>query len=83
LTLSATLLQLLQKRWRKGGGRIVLALNKIIKNWKRSGQGDGGLQDNTDNDNTYCGALAGCTQEALDNRANIIKDGKESYLLYF
>jgi hypothetical protein len=31
----------------------------------------------------YYGALAGCTQEALDNRANFIKDGKEPHLLYF
>jgi hypothetical protein len=27
--------------------------------------------------------LANCTQEALDNHANFIKDGKESYLQYF
>ena len=53
---------------------MVLALNWTIKNWKRIGQGDGGFQDD---------ALAGCTQEALDNCANFIKDGKESYLLYF
>ncbi len=62
---------------------MVLALNRIIKIWKRSGQGDGGFQDDADDDNTYNGALAGCTQEALDNRASFIKDGKESYLLYF
>ncbi len=62
---------------------MVLALNRIIKNWKRSGQGDGGFQDDTDDDNTYYGTLAGCTQEALDNRANFIKDEKESYLLHF
>ena len=62
---------------------MVFALNRIIKIWKRSGQGDIGFQDNTDNDNMYYGALAGCTQEALDNCANFIKDGKESYLLYF
>ncbi len=61
----------------------MLVLNRIIKNWKRSGQGDGGFQDDTDNDNTYYGALAACTQEALDNHANFIKDGKESYFLYF
>ncbi len=64
-------------------GGMVLALNRIIKNLKSSGQGDGGYQDNTDDDNTYYGALAGCAQEALDNRANFIKDKKESYLLYF
>ena len=68
-----------EERW----GGMVLALNRIIKNWKRSGQGDGGFQDDTDDDDTYYGALAGCTQEALDNRANFIKDKKESYLLYF
>ena len=62
---------------------MVFALNRIIKIWKRSGQGDIGFQDNTDNDNTYFSALASCTQEALDNCANFIKDGKESYLLYF
>ena len=61
----------------------MLALNRIIKKWKSGGQGDGGFQDDTDDDNTYYGALAGCTQEALDNRANFIKDKKESYLLYF
>jgi hypothetical protein len=64
-------------------GGMVLSLNRIIKNWKRSGQGDGGFQDDTDDYDTYYGALAGCTQEALDNRASFIKDGKESYLLYF
>jgi hypothetical protein len=62
---------------------MVLALKRIIEICKRSGQGDGGFQDNTDNDNTYYGALAGCTQEALDNCANFIKDCKESHLLYF
>jgi hypothetical protein len=68
-----------EERW----GGMVLALNRIIKKWKRSGQGDGGFQDDTNDDGTYYGALAGCTQEALDNHANFIKDGKESYLLYF
>jgi hypothetical protein len=53
---------------------MVLALNWTIKNWKRIGQGDGGFQDD---------ALAGCTQEALDNCVSFIKDGKESYLLRF
>jgi hypothetical protein len=71
---------------RKGGGQVggmVLALNKIIKNWKRSKQGDGGFQDDADDDDTYYGTLADCTQEALDNHASFIKDGEESYLLYF
>ncbi len=68
-----------EERW----GGMVLALNRIIKNWKRSGQGDSGFQDDTNDDDTYHGALVGCAQEALDNRANLIKDGKESYLLYF
>ena len=48
---------------------MVLALNRIIKNWKKSGQGDG--------------ELANASQEALDNHVKFIKDGKESYLLYF
>jgi hypothetical protein len=68
-----------EDRW----GGMVLALNKIIKNWKRCGQGNGGFQDDTDDDDVYCSALADCSQEALDNRANFIKDGKELYLLYF
>ncbi len=55
----------------------------IIKNWKRSRQGEGGFQEDADDDNKYFGALADCTQEALNNRASIIKDGKESYLRYF
>ncbi len=62
---------------------MVLALNRIIKNWKKSGQGDGGFQDDTDDDDAYYGALVNASQEALDNRANFIKDGKESYLLDF
>jgi hypothetical protein len=62
---------------------MVLALIRIIKNWKRCGQGDGGFQDDTDDDDMYYGALAGCTQEALGNRASFIKDSKESYLFYF
>jgi hypothetical protein len=61
-----------EERW----GGMVLALNRIIKNWKRSGQGDSGFQDNTDNDDMYYSVLAGCTQEALDTRANFIKDGE-------
>jgi hypothetical protein len=68
-----------EDRW----GGMVLALNRIIKNWKRSGQGDSGFQEETDDGDVYYGALADCSQEALDNRANFIKDGKESYLLYF
>jgi len=69
-----------EDRW----GGMVLALNRIIKNWKKSGQGDGGFEDNPDADpNAYYGELANASQEALDNRVKFIKDGKESYLLYF
>ncbi len=57
-------------RW----GEMVLALNRIIKNWKRSVQGDSGFQDNSDDDDAYYGALADCTQKALENYANFIKD---------
>ena len=55
---------------------MVLAHNRISKNWTKSGQGDGGFQDDpdADSDGYY---------EALDTRAKFIKDGKESYLLYF
>ena len=60
-----------EDRW----GGMVLALNRIIKNWTKSGEGDSGFQDDPDADpDGYYGALANATQEALDNRAKFIKD---------
>ena len=55
------------------------ALKRIITNWERSGQGDGGFLD--EDDGIEFGNLRGRPQHALDSRRKFFDD-KPSYLLY-
>ena len=67
-------------------------LLRIIQNWKRSGQGEGGTDETEDLDDVLDGAVAesgdaigglqGRPARALDSRAAFLY-GKPSYLLYF
>jgi hypothetical protein len=70
---------------------MIVELTRIIGNWEKSGQGDGGtLQDDTESEQedgdheqtTFeFGALSGRRQGALDQRRMFFKQG-QSYLLY-
>lgn len=70
---------------------MIVELTRIIGNWEKSGQGDGGtLHDDTDSEQedgdheqtTFeFGALSGRRQGALDQRRMFFKQG-QSYLLY-
>ncbi len=74
---------------------MILQLNRVIRGWERSGQGDGGITDDeVDNedgeenevDDTPAhecefGSLKNCLQLALNNQKYFV-EGKSSYLLY-
>ena len=57
------------------------SLTKVIQNWEKSGQGDGGHLDEDDEDVPEFGSLEGRTPHALHCRHNFVK-GSQSYLLY-
>jgi hypothetical protein len=58
-------------------------LTRIIANWERSGQGDGGIDDidNVDDNQRSDGTFKERSQHAMDSRANFF-DNRNTYLLY-
>ena len=58
-------------------------LTRVIANWERSGQGDGGIDDvdNGEDDVRSDGTFKDRSQHAMDSRANFF-DNRNSYLLY-
>lgn len=59
--------------------QMRVSLNRIIGNWERSGQGDGG---NDEREGENFGSLEGRSGAALHRRASFV-EAKNSYLLYY
>lgn len=63
---------------------MVTSLTRIISNWERSGQGDGGFHDDgaLDSDHPLFGTFANRDAAALNSRCSFCED-HQTYLLYF
>lgn len=63
---------------------MVTKLTRVIQNWEKSGQGDGGFHDNgvLDQDDVLFGTFDGREPCALNLRSQFVQDAN-SYLLYF
>ena len=63
---------------------MLVALKRIVDKWERSGQGDGGIEVDTDGDEStevVFGSLKNRSRGALESMSSFINDSPP-YLLY-